>query len=100
MVKSTSYAHLREYQKVGIETPKIDENGNVSWKVIAIKKDPRNFWIPTEDCPYLDHRYPLEQVRFAAEQGDLIIAQKKLGPFHFELWATEPKIKAQRNSTI
>ena len=100
MVKSLSYDNLREYQKVGIEAPKIDKNAIVSWRVIAIKKDPRNFWIPTEDCPYLDHRYPLEQVRFAAEQGNLIIAQKKLGPFHYELWATEPKKKAQHLSTI
>ena len=100
MIKSLSYNNLREYQKVGIETPEIDGSANVSWRVIAIKKDPRNFWIPTEDCPYLDHRYPLEQVRFAAEQGDLIIAQKKLGPFHFELWATQPKTKANRVSAI
>ena len=100
MVKSLSYENLQKYQKAGAERPKIGDNKHISWKVIAVKKDPRNFWIPTENCPFLDHRNTKEKVRFAAEQGNLIIAQKKLGPFHYELWATEPKIKAQHLSTI
>ena len=93
MSKSSSYQHLREYQKQGSKVENNVGGEKQFWKVIAIKKEPRNFWIPTEDCPYLDNRRPLERVRYAVEQGNLIVAQKKLGPFHYELWATEPKLK-------
>ena len=94
MSKSLSDQELREYQNVGMAPPEVTRDEDQSWIVIAVKKDPRNFWIPTEECPYLDERYPLEQVRHAVEQGYLIIAQKKIGPFHYELWATKPEMES------
>ncbi len=49
MSKSSSYQHLREYQKQGSKVENNVGGEKQFWKVIAIKKDPRNLWIPTED---------------------------------------------------
>ena len=61
------------------------------WDVIAVCRGHLGEWIPTDDCPYLGVDDPLEMVRTAVANGDLIAAQKKIGLFHYELWAQVPK---------
>lgn len=67
---------------------KLSEN---LFRVIAVKKRPLFRWEITNNCPYRDHRDPLELVRIARENGDLIIAQRRVNSFHFELLAKTPR---------
>jgi len=66
------------------------------WRVIAVCKGVKGRWLPTDDCPYLGSPDPLGMAQRAVKNGDLIIAQKKIGMYHFELWAQTPK-KAKHN---
>lgn len=62
------------------------------FKVIAVKKLPLWRWEITDDCPYQQEgRYPLLVVAAAVDNGDLITAQRRVGPFHFELLAKVPE---------
>ena len=67
------------------------ERRKMTWRVIGVCKGLHGHWLPTEDCPYLGSNDPLDMAYKAAKNGDLIIAQKKIAPYHFELWAQTPK---------
>ncbi len=61
-----------------------------AWRVIAKKPPKARDWKVTSECPYRDDRDPLRSVQRAVENGDLITAQKKVGPNDYELWAKTP----------
>jgi len=68
-----------------------NERRKMAWRVVGVCRGVHRRWLPTEDCPYLDSRDPFEMIRKAVQNGDLITAQKKLAPLHYELWAQIPK---------
>ena len=62
----------------------------LTWRVIAVKRGFNARWTPVEKCPYSDKSDPLKACREAAARGELIMAQKKIAPFCYELWAKTP----------
>ena len=54
------------------------------WRIIAHQFKP-GCWEPTPECPFQETANPLWYVRRAVEAGDMIMAQRKIGPGKFAL---------------
>ena len=89
-----SYQQIADVHSQSAMSPK--ERIKMTWRVIGVCKGANGRWLPTEDCPYLGSHDPLGMARQAVENGDLIMAQKKIGIHHYELWAQTPKKVSNR----
>jgi hypothetical protein len=84
-----SYQQIADEHSQSAMSP--NERRKMTWRVIGVCKGVHGRWLPTEDCPYLGSHDPLKMARKAVQNGDLIIAQKKISQHHYELWAQTPK---------
>ena len=57
---------------------------NTQWRVIAHQRKP-GCWEPTPECPFQETANPLWYVRRSVEAGDMVMAQRKVGPGKFDL---------------
>jgi len=62
----------------------------IPWRVIAVKKKPRDHWEITEQCPYQDCDDPLKAVYQSSVEGTLIVATKRIDYRHYELVCRVP----------
>ena len=61
------------------------------------KEDPLYGWVLTLECPYRDTRSPLSALRKAVDRGEYFMAQKRTGPFAFDLVVTRPRNESYAN---
>ena len=72
IVKTTSGEHCEH--KIRVD----------DFRVIAYQRRP-GCWQTTDDCPFADAFDPLKMVRKAVEAGQMIMAQRKIGPGQYDL---------------
>ena len=84
-----SYQQIEQNHSHSAMSP--TQRQRMPWRVIAVCKGVKGRWLPTDDCPYLGSPDPLGMAQRAVKNGDLITAQKKIGMYHYELWAQTPK---------
>jgi len=63
----------------------------LAWRVIGVQKGIAARWVLTPDHPFLDADDPFKTAMTAAKSGNLIMAQKRIAPYHFELWSKFPQ---------
>ncbi len=62
------------------------------------KKDDGSFWwVPLEDCPFRNFEAPLARVRTEVRRGNLLMATRKLAPWHYELVVKIPQAKLEKS---
>jgi hypothetical protein len=61
------------------------------------RKDPLFGWVLTLECPYRDTKFPLSELRKAVDRGEYFMAQRRTGPFAFDLVVTRPRSESYAN---
>ena len=62
-----------------------------TWMTVGVKKIVRHGgwptwnWKPTELNPFLEQTNPFKHLRDLEMRGDILMAQRKVGPWHYEL---------------
>ena len=54
------------------------------FRVIARQRRP-GCWEPTDDCPFSDYADPLAMVRKAVDNGQMVMAQRRVGAGQYDL---------------